>query len=148
MAGIEVITEALERTLRKFPEARRTAIAQATAAIESRVRGEIGARVNDSHGRIASYQGKRLGSGGGYGVVEADKGAATGSLAKGALTNYLETGHRIRRPKSPGAKGYRPRIKTAHVPGRWFYRAAEQDAERIALLYFRTATSKLCHRSE
>lgn len=148
MAGINVITDALERTLKKFPEARRAAVEQATTAIKGRVRGEIGARINDSHGRIASYQRERIGSGGGYGVVESDKGAASDSLAKGALTNYLETGHKIRQPKSPGAKGYHPRIKKAHVPGRWFYRAAEQDAERIALEKANEVCAELAHMLE
>lgn len=148
MAGINVITDALERTLKQFPEARRAAVERATAAIENRVRDEIGARINDSQGRIASYQRIRIGSGGGYGVVEANKGTATGSLAKGALTNYLERGHRIRSPKSSGSKGYKPRIKMAHVPGRWFYAAAEAEAERIALDQAKKVCAELAHMLE
>lgn len=148
MTGINVITAAFEKTLKRFPEARRSIVDRAASAIDARVRDEVGARINDRHGRIASYQRKRIGSGGGYGVVEADTGTVSGSLTKGALTNYLERGHRIRRPKSSGARGYRPRINLAYVSGRWFYKQVEPEAERIAVQAANEICAELAHMLE
>ena len=132
MQSVNVITEAFERALKKFPELRKAAIDRATTLAKARVRSEVSSRVNDSHGKIAGWQTTREGSGGGYGVVEAQKGA-TGKDSPGAITNYLESGHKIRSPKTSGAKSYRPRINVAAVSGRWFYRSAEADINRIAV---------------
>lgn len=132
MQSVNVITEAFEKALKNFPGLRKEAIARATTLAKAKVRTEISGRVNDSHGKIAGWQTTREGSGGGYGVVEAQKGA-TGNDSPGAITNYLEHGHKIRSPKSSGAKGYRPRIHVASVSGRWFYHAAEADVNRIAV---------------
>lgn len=141
MQSVNVITEAFERALKRFPKLRQEAIKKATALAEAKVKTAISGRINDSKGEIAGWQTSREGSGGGYGVVKAQKGTVlrsrksgkTVEVRPGAITNYLESGHKIRSPKTSGAKGYRPRINVAAVSGRWFYRSAEADINRIAV---------------
>ena len=55
----------------------------------------------------------------------------SGRDSPGAITRYLEVGHRIRKPKKAGAKGYRPRIRVAAVAGRFFYKSADAQKEGI-----------------
>ena len=144
MQQINVISEAFEMALRQLPELRGAAMSKATSMMRERVRAEISGRLNDSHGKIAGWQTTRIGSGKGYGVVEADN-EKSGRNSPGAITNYLESGHKIRTPRERGAKGYRPRIRVASVSGRWFYRAASADAERILLNCANEVCASLAH---
>lgn len=84
--------------------------------------------LNDSGGRIKSWQVKHVGSGGGYAAIRPIKGA-TGNNSPGAITNYLENGHKIR---SPGtlSKRYRPRIKKVYVNGYHFYHTTKTTIQR------------------
>lgn len=64
-------------------------------------------------------------------TFERKNGGGTGEGSVGAITNYLESGHKIRPPG--GGKDYRPRINVPYVKGYFFYEAAGVEAERIAL---------------
>lgn len=98
--------------------------------------------LNDASGHIKSYQQAVVGSRGGYAALRPIKGS-NGKVAFGALTQFLEGGHKIRQPGT-AAKRYRPRINTLYVSGFHFYGAlrseiegriialAEAEAERIA----------------
>lgn len=66
----------------------------------------------------------------GYAAVRPVSGE-TGANSPGAITNYLEGGHKIRGISGTAAR-YRPRIHVARVPGFRFYESAKQDAEKIA----------------
>ncbi|MCH5279541.1 MAG: hypothetical protein J1E60_07095 [Christensenellaceae bacterium] len=132
MQEIKILEENFEKALRKSPELRRKAMELATKRAHQTVHTSIGGKLNDSHGKIAGWQVIRLGSKGGYGVVKATN-TSSGANSPGAITNYLEHGHKIREPKKRGAKGYRPRIHTASVNGRWFYRVVAADVNRITL---------------
>lgn len=132
MQEIRILEENFEKALKKSPELRKKAMELATKRAQQTVRTSIGGKLNDSHGKIAGWQDIRLGSKGGYGVVQATN-TSSGPNSPGAITNYLEHGHPIREPKSPGAKGYRPRIHVAAVNGRWFYRSVAADVNRITM---------------
>lgn len=83
---------------------------------------------------VQNWQEQVVGSRGGYAAVRplsGKNGGGTGAGSVGAITNYLESGHKIRPPG--GGKDYRPRINVPYVKGYFFYEAAGVEAERIAL---------------
>ena len=98
--------------------------------MKARLDTEIASRVRDTHGKIRGWQEIRIGSKAGYGVI-APVRDSSGRDSPGAITRYLEVGHRIRNPKKAGAKGYRPRIRVAAVAGRFFYKSADAQKEGI-----------------
>ena len=77
-------------------------------------------------GKIAGWQGQYVGSGGGYAAVRAIKGDV-GDNSPGAITNYLETGHPVRKPGKT-----KPRAKQLRVQGYHFYDAAKAKLMEIA----------------
>lgn len=84
-------------------------------------------------GRVPGWQQYHLGSRLGYTAVRAvggAEGAETGPNGPGAVTNYTENGHAIRRPSAVqrGGYRYRPRIKVAAVRGYHYYARAEGPA--------------------
>ncbi len=66
----------------------------------------------------------------GYSAVRAED-SSTGANSPGAITNYLEGGHAIRKPGG-AAKYYKPRIRTARVSGFDFYAASQSSVAEIA----------------
>lgn len=121
-----------ENMLRASPEIRRKAIERAATRLHADLRSKIRSRINDSHGKVQRWQRIRKGSKGGYAVIEAED-TSTGDNSPGAITNYLEHGHAIRPPRMAGAKGYRPRIHTSYVSGRYFYADVGDKAEDEAI---------------
>ena len=85
------------------------------------LRGNVSGMLNDAHGHVAGWQSKYVGSGGGYAAVRAID-SSTGPNSPGAITNYLENGHAIRRPRGR-SPGYRPRVRVLYVSGHGFYDA-------------------------
>ena len=80
-----------------------------------------------------------MGSGGGYVAVRAKaKTYQTTKRGKryavGYVTNAIEDGHRHGGRRGSSKKGYRyrPRYKTAAVPGKWFYQAVRQDVANMS----------------
>ena len=71
-----------------------------------------------------------VGSGGGYAAVRAEKGLV-GKNSPGAITNYVNSGHRIR----PSTTNRKRKINVAYVDGRHFYQASKRDLpEKLAKL--------------
>ena len=99
------------------------------ARMQTAVRGQIRGKINDAHGHISGWQTKYIGSGGGYVAIRATD-ISSGSNSPGAITNYLENGHAIRRPGGRSPR-YRPRIKVLYVSGRGFYNAARPSLPRM-----------------
>jgi hypothetical protein len=122
----------LKALLEELPERRRELHARIGPVIKSEVDMQIAqSGLNDSSGRVKDWQGTHIGSGGGYAAVRAtDK--STGKDSPGAITNYLENGHKIREP-SGNSERYRPRIKKTYVDGFHFYKNARSEAEAKAL---------------
>lgn len=132
MPELTVIDESIENALKKFPQLRQRAVESMAKRMKQELDTEISTRINDSHGKICGWQTIRVGSKGGYSVIEPIKGG-NGKNSPGAITGYLERGHRIRPPKNNGSKGYRPRIRTSYVNGRWFYNSVEKRRDSILL---------------
>lgn len=137
-ADLVKLAEAFEEARKAGKRKQRAVHEELAGKMLSGLRSEVSGRINDANGRIAGYQRQYVGSGGGYAAVRATD-RSTGANSPGAITNYLENGHAIRRPGG-GAKRYKPRIRTLYVAGRGFYAAArgqlstmvQQAAEQIA----------------
>lgn len=132
MPELIFIDESIENALKKFPKLRRRAVGNIARRMKQELDTEISTRLNDSHGKIRGWQTIRFGSMGGYSVIEPIRGES-GNDSPGAITGYLERGHRIRRPRETGGKGYRPRIRTPYVNGRWFYNNAGKRRDSVLL---------------
>lgn len=137
-ADLVKLAEAFEDARKAGKDKQRAVHEELAGKMLSGLRSEVSGRINDANGRIAGYQQRYVGSGGGYAAVRATD-SSTGANSPGALTNYLENGHAIRRPGG-GAKRYKPRIRTLYVTGRGFYAAyrgqlgtlVQQAAEQIS----------------
>lgn len=137
VTGMEEIGQALEEVLASSRAMRTELHTDVGRRIKQELDINIAGSIRDSHGRIRSYQVTYVGSGGGYVSVRPGKGDTDKTwrgkpLAKGALTNFLQSGHAIRTP-SGNARRYRRRIRTAYVDGRGFYTATHARADAIAM---------------
>lgn len=136
MVGLRDLDTDFEHLLREIPEGRRRLHDEIGAAILEDVRANItSSGINDSRGRIRGYQEHYVGSGGGYAAVRAVKGMGPSGYddSPGAITNYLENGHRIRQPSGTAKRRRKGRAKKPYVDGFHFYAAAERNAEIVAL---------------
>ena len=125
------IGAAFDEILREFPERRRELHERVGRAVQRELQQQIASSgINDSSGRVRRWQVAHVGSGGGYAAVRPEKGQ-TGADSPGAITNYLEGGHRIASPR--GGKNYRPPLRVSYVSGYHFYAAAAMRAESIAI---------------
>jgi len=121
------------RSLQKdIPGLRREMHTRAAKAIQLRVRGEIRASINDRHGKIQNWQEHYVGSGGGYAAVRPVAGGERGKNP-GAITNYLESGHRVRLPSGKAKRWRKSRAKQYTVRGYHFYRRIRTQAQAIAI---------------
>lgn len=127
--GLSKITDNFNELLKKAPDKRRELHERIAARLQEEVSAQVDASgINDSHGKVKSWQQGRVGSGGGYAAVSAISDS-TGPDSPGAITNYLNSGHKIR----PHGKLKRSRVRVIYVDGRHFYQAAKNRAEEIAL---------------
>jgi len=130
--GLNKLSEDLNDILKELPEKRRDLHERIADVLKAEVDTQITqSGLNDSHGRIRQWQESVVGSGGGYAAVRPVKGI-TGANSPGAITNYLENGHRIRQPSGKNPN-YRPRIKKPYVDGFHFYKSARNTVESKAI---------------
>jgi hypothetical protein len=146
-SGLEKFNKELNDLLNQIPGTRRKLHEDIAVMVKKEVDLSIQASgINDSTGKIREWQHKYVGSGGGYAAVRAiDR--STGNNSPGAITNYLESGHKIRTP-SGKAKRYKPRIKTPYVSGRHFYQKARVIAEAQAITLAEKYAEDLARRIE
>lgn len=129
--GLRGLERSFDKLLEEIPERRRELHERVGRAVQRELQRQIAASgINDSSGRVRRWQVVHIGSGGGYAAVRPEKGK-TGADSPGAITNYLEGGHRIASPR--GGKNYRPRLRVSYVSGYHFYAAAAMRAESIAI---------------
>lgn len=125
---LDELTKNLERAMKEFPEERRAAHEKVGKILKRRLDANIASRVNDAHGKIRSWQEVHIGSKGGYAAIRA-KATPSGKDGPGAITNYLESGHKL--------SGNAIRLKksnngTGRVRGRYFYQATAREISRDA----------------
>lgn len=128
-----------DETLKKLPDMKAEMLRRVGEDVQNEVRRMILiSGVNDSHGRVRSWQNPHVGSGLGYVAVRSDSvevqsgGGGRKPINAGAITNFLTSGHRVRTP-SGRAKRYVPRARMARVPGARFYKTAGASTVKIAL---------------
>ena len=126
------LADKFDRICRELPEKKRELHEKIAVELEAQVKANVGGT-----GKVASWQEKRVGSKGGYAAVSARAKAYQGNYALGYITNAIENGHTVRKPKKP-SKYYKSRVKYASVKGKQFYYKTRSQAERTAL--------NLCHK--
>ena len=136
---LEQLDKDLAKVLRESKASRRELHEQIAEAAKKAVDGQIaeatkkaadgqtGGGLNDEHGKIRRWQVKHVGTGGGYAAVR-PVGGITGRDSPGAITNYLENGHKIR----PAGKT-KSRLNVAYVDGRHFYQESQSTVEAEAI---------------
>lgn len=129
--GLRGLERSFDKLLEEFPERRRELHERVGRAVQRELQRQIASSgINDSSGRVRRWQVVHVGTGGGYAAVRPEKGK-TGADSPGAITNYLEGGHRIASPR--GGKNYRPRLRVSYVSGYHFYVNTSMRAESIAI---------------
>lgn len=131
--------------MEKTEDARRELHEKLAQLAKDEVDAAIDASVNDSGGMIKGWQIPHVGSFGGYAAIRAmgsKEGASTGRNSPGAITNYLENGHRIR----PATKPTKRKLKVAYVNGRHFYQRATAALEAKALALAQKFADELAER--
>ena len=130
--SLEQLDARLAQAVRQAPEIKKELLTGLGEQLLSQVQNNIG-----GGGKVQRWQHTHLGSGGGYVAVHPAEGEKDAyGRAVGAVTNAIESGHRIPSPRGK-AKRYRPRIKKARVPGKGMYartapqRAAEDAARQL-----------------
>lgn len=135
-----------ESLLADIPKLRRGLHEELADVLKSQLDSSISTSINDSHGTIAGWQRQLVGSGGGYAAIRPVAGIS-GPDSPGAITNYLESGHKTRPPGGNNPR-YRPRIKLAYVSGRHFYLKTVASVEPILISTAEAYADKLAARIE
>lgn len=124
------IGKGIDELLKETPNMRRKLHEQMGNAAYNAVMQEISKSTQRHTGNLQRWQSKYVGSGGGYAAVRAEKGIV-GKNSPGAITNYVNSGHRIR----PSTTNRKRKISVAYVDGRYFYQASKRDlSEKLARL--------------
>lgn len=126
LGALSAFADALEKAGKEFPKMRRALHEELAEAALKEVQGVMG------DGKVASWQENYVGTGGGYAKVRPKAKTWQRRYAVGAITNAIEHGHVIRKPKGSKEK-YRARIRRHFVPGKGYYAHARTKAERIAV---------------
>ncbi len=129
--GFDKIDANLEKVLTGAKEKRAQLHEKVATELKAAVDQSIGKNLNDANGKVRNWQVRHVGSLGGYAAVHPGDMQYRG-LAVGAVTNYLEVGHKVRVARTlKGAK--RSKSKKIRVVGRFFYNAVKTDAKRIGI---------------
>lgn len=146
MNGLVELESRLGILLKRWPQMKAAALKEMGEAALDIVRfnASVSGMKHDG-GPIPGWQEYYIGSRLGYVAVRArgsTSGGGVGANSAGAITNYTENGHRIRRPSALKRDGYRyrPRVKVAAVRGYHYYDMSEEMARNAAL----TGAERLC----
>ena len=129
--GLDELIGSLQDVAEDFPRVRREFHEAIAAEIQDEVVKSLGSRARESSGKVAGWQESVVGTLGGYAAMRPRKGK-NGKYAYGYITNALENGHAISRPRK-ARKGYKARVKKRYVLGLHFYERAKPFAEKRAI---------------
>ena len=146
--GLDELIGSLQDVAEDFPRVRREFHEAVTEEIREEVLKSLGSRAKSNTGKVAGWQESVVGTLGGYAAMRPRKGKDDGedegkgkkgkgkkdkkSYAYGYITNAIESGHAISRPRN-NRKRYRARIKKRYVLGLHFYERAKPFAEKRAI---------------
>lgn len=134
--------KALESAPEAFKRKRSAILAKVKPQLRQIVNSSItGSGLRDDHGKIRGWQRQHEGAGGGYAAYrpisarDVGGGAAAakrlvGANSPGAITNYLESGHKLRFPSGKSER-YRPEVHMARAKAYRFYAGTAPDIDRI-----------------
>lgn len=147
ISELEKFNSDLDKLLKEVPSARRELHERIAKMAGNEVNKEIAqAGFKGGGEKLRNWQEVHVGSKGGYAAVRPTS-ASSGSDSPGAITNYNESGHKIRTP-SGKSKNYRPKIKVPYVEGRHFYQNARRTAEKEAIEIAEDFADKLAEKLE
>ena len=129
--GLDELIGSLQDVAEDFPRVRREFHEAVAEEIREEVLKSLGSQAKSSTGKVAGWQESVVGTLGGYAAMRPRKGK-NGKYAYGYITNAIESGHAISRPRK-ARKGYRARIKKRYVLGLHFYERAKPLAEKRAI---------------
>lgn len=129
--GLDELIGSLQDVAEDFPRVRREFHEAVTEEIREEVLKSLGSRAKSNTGKVAGWQESVVGTLGGYAAMRPRKGK-NGKYAYGYITNALENGHAISRPRK-ARKGYKARVKKRYVLGLHFYERAKPLAEKRAI---------------
>jgi len=133
VSGLDELDLRFADALREIPQMRRQMHEEAGTAIRGLVRIEVGrSGINDRNGKIKSWQEKFIGSGGGYAAVRAVAGGERGRNP-GAITNYLESGHKARSPSGNAKRPRKSRAQKGYARAFLFYERSRGQAQAAAV---------------
>ncbi len=146
--GIDQVFDHIEEVLRDtFPALKGQALEDLGQALREDVLAQMStAQLHDQGGRLREWQSYHVGSHKGYVAVRpvgSAEGAKTGPNGPGAITNYVESGHAVRR-----ARQGRSRARMMAVPGYHFYAAVARRAEAAGSERIRALAEELVRRLE
>ena len=134
MDDLDRLIKRFDKTIQQYPSMKERAMKEAGEAMLSIVRHNVSASLENDGGRVPGWQRPYQGTKHGYAAVRAvgGKEGGTGPESAGAITNYTENGHAIRRPAPVKRKGYRyrPRIHKPRVPGYHYYYYSDGPAQQ------------------
>lgn len=106
-------------------------VPQLARSLEEIVRRNVDASgIRDHHGKIKRWQSVSIGTKFGYAAVRAVR-EPSGPDGAGAITNYLQSGHKVRFP-SGRAKRYRPDVHVSRTRAFDFYGAAAFEVNQLS----------------
>lgn len=129
--GLDELIGSLQDVAEDFPRVRREFHEAVAEEIREEVLKSLGSRAKSSTGKVAGWQESVVGTLGGYAAMRPRKGK-NGKYAYGYITNAIESGHAISRPRK-SRKGYKARVKKRYVLGLHFYERAKPFAEKRAI---------------
>lgn len=129
--GLDELIGSLQDVAEDFPRVRREFHEAVAEEIRDEVLKSLENRAKSSTGKVAGWQESVVGTLGGYAAMRPRKGKI-GKYAYGYITNALENGHAISRPRK-ARKGYKARVKKRYVLGLHFYERAKPFAEKRAI---------------
>lgn len=129
--GLDELIGSLQDVAEDFPRVRREFHEAVAEEIREEVLKSLGNRAKSSTGKVAGWQESVVGTLGGYAAMRPRKGK-NGKYAYGYITNAIESGHAITRPRK-SRKGYKARVKKRYVLGLHFYERAKPLAEKRAI---------------
>lgn len=101
------------------------------------VRGEL-----PESRKVAGWQEKYVGSGGGYAAIRPEIGSHEG-YAKGHITNAIENGHLVRARASQKSHGYHRYTGRFRVEGLGFYKNARSAMKSVAQEHAKSLEDKI-----
>lgn len=146
LKALDELEKDIADLIKSFPDMQRELHEEFANTIKKKVDSEIVASLKNGASKIKRWQGKYVGSYGGYAAVRAVD-TSTGSESPGAITNYLENGHKIRKPTGRN-KRYKPRINKIYVDGYHFYSKASNNLEADIIKISEKFSNKIRNKLE